>query len=170
MQSMDMWLQTATTWLHTVVSIATYSFSVICSFMQDFSSHWWYISRCLLLLCIDLYFGGLDPLQYPWVMTFSWCTYIRVSDAHANGSPVVAPTACCAHYIILLSWAETFTIPCFLVLLHSRERNLRIFWEKEELPASCSSQRKMKKKKHPGTMFVLMHCAPKKCSTKELMQ
>lgn len=125
MQHMYMWLQTAAIWLHTVVSIATYTFSVICSFMQDFSSHWWYISSCLLLLCIDFYFGGLDPLQYPWVMIFSWCTYIKVSDTHTNCSPVVASAACCAHYISLRSWAETFTISCFLELLHSTRGKLQ---------------------------------------------
>lgn len=161
-----MWLQTGTTLLHIVVSITTYNVSVICS-LQDSGSHWWYISNCLLQLCTDLYFGGLDPFQYPWVMTLLWSTYIKASEVHANCSPFVAPAA---HYISLLSWAEVFTIPCFSALLWWWGWNLRMFWEKEELPEWGSSQRKMERKKGPRKMFVLMQCAPNKCSTQAQVQ
>lgn len=112
MQHVYMWLLTGTTLFHMLVSVATYNVCVICS-LQDSSSHWWYISSCLLLLCIDLYFGGLDPFQYPWAMTLIWSTYIKVPEAHADCSPFVAPAVLCEHCINLLSLAEVFTIPCF---------------------------------------------------------
>lgn len=150
-------LKTGTALFHAVVSVATYNGSVICS-LQDSRSHWWYISSCLLLLCIDLYFGGLDPFLYLWVMTVIWSTYIKVSNALTNCSPFLAPAALCAHYISLLSLAEAFTITCVLALLYRRGWNLRMFWKKEELRNEAHLREKLREKRFKEDSCIIVIC------------